>query len=89
MRHLWHRNIILLFEVIDDPTADDIGLVLEFCTGGRSMEYDEEEHRFISSVTGGVLPETTAAKYFRDVANGLVYLCKNMGWRKFISKGKF
>ena len=74
MRHLWHRNVVLLFEVMDDPTADSIGLVMEYCSGGCSMAYNEEEQRFISPATGGGLPEPLAAKYFDDVARGLAYL---------------
>ncbi len=29
MRHLYHRNIVLLFEVISDPTEDTIFMVME------------------------------------------------------------
>ena len=74
MRRLWHRNIILLFEVLDDTSAESIGLVMEFCSGGCSMSYDEADRRFVSSATGGVLPEPLAA----DTSMGLLagfYIC--------------
>jgi [calcium/calmodulin-dependent protein kinase] kinase len=74
MRRLWHRNIILLFEVLDDTSAESIGLVMEFCSGGCSMSYDEADRRFVSSATGGVLPEPLAAQYFDGIARGLLYL---------------
>ena len=74
MRHLWHRNVVLLFEVLDDSSTERIGLVMEFCSGGCSMNYDEADRRFISSTTGSVLPEPLAARYFGGIAQGLLYL---------------
>ena len=65
MRHLWHRNVVLLFEVLGDSSTESIGLVMEFCSGGCSMNYDEADRRFISSTTGSVLPEPLAARYWR------------------------
>lgn len=29
MRHLYHRNVVLLFEVIDDPVEDSIFMIME------------------------------------------------------------
>lgn len=29
LRHLYHRNVVLLFEVMDDPVDDHIFLVME------------------------------------------------------------
>jgi calcium/calmodulin-dependent protein kinase kinase 2 len=29
MRHLYHRNVVLLFEVIDDPDEDCLYMILE------------------------------------------------------------
>lgn len=29
MRHLYHRNVVLLFEVISDPAEDTIFMVME------------------------------------------------------------
>lgn len=32
LRHLYHRNVVLLFEVLDDPVDDHIFLVMEVQT---------------------------------------------------------
>lgn len=32
MRHLYHRNVVLLFEVISDPSEDTIFMVMEVRT---------------------------------------------------------
>jgi serine/threonine protein kinase len=29
MRHLYHRNVVLLFEVINDPSEDSIFMIME------------------------------------------------------------
>ena len=34
MRHLYHRNVVLLFEVLDDLDADHVGLVTEVSGSG-------------------------------------------------------
>jgi len=76
MRHLFHRNVVILFEVLDDLTSDYIGLVTELNSGGMCMAFDESTCRF-SSVKGGSSPgldEPTAARYFRDLVDGLAYL---------------
>ena len=37
MKKLSHPNVVRLVEVIDDPTADSLYLVMEQCTGGTMM----------------------------------------------------
>ena len=37
MKKLTHPNIVRLVEVMDDPTADSLYLVMECCTGGTMM----------------------------------------------------
>lgn len=40
MRHLYHRNISILFEVINDVDDDTVILVTEFMEGGSLMNYN-------------------------------------------------
>ncbi len=40
MRHLFHRNVSILFEVIDDPEEDTVVLVTEYMSGGAVMNYN-------------------------------------------------
>ncbi|KAL8516050.1 hypothetical protein ACS0TY_014648 [Phlomoides rotata] len=65
MKVLSHPNIVNLVEVIDDPTADHLYMVLEYVEG-----------KWVSEDTGpsGGLGEATARKYLRDVVSGLMYL---------------
>jgi hypothetical protein len=39
-RHLYHRHVVLLFEVIDDPQSNRLCLVLEYAAGGATMAFD-------------------------------------------------
>jgi serine/threonine protein kinase len=74
MKHLFHRNIVVLFELLDDPEYDRICLVLEVMAKGELMKYDEANCVFISPLTGGAVPEDIAARHLRDIASGLEYL---------------
>ncbi|EWM27250.1 ser thr kinase [Nannochloropsis gaditana] len=74
MRHLYHRNVVLLFEVINDPSEDSIFMIMEYLEGGISMDYDKKTKRFRSPLTGGVLPPPTACKLFFGLVAGLQYL---------------
>lgn len=79
MRHLWHRNIILLFEVLDETEDEDgdgaLCMVLELMGGGPSMKRVEGglPGAFETS-KGGVWAEDEAKFLFRDLCSGLSYL---------------
>lgn len=77
MRRLFHKSIILLFEVIDDPDHDSLYLVLEYMDGGVAMEWDSSAMRFLSSSPDhqdGAIPERRAAVCFAGLAEALLYL---------------
>lgn len=74
MRTLYHRNIALLFEVIESETNDKIYMVVELMSGGPCMVFDPETKRFDSPITGGTATEELAQSYFRDVLEALKYL---------------
>ncbi|KAK6144453.1 hypothetical protein DH2020_021273 [Rehmannia glutinosa] len=65
MKVLSHPNIVNLVEVIDDPTADHLYMVLEYVDGKWVCE---------GAGPPGGLGEETARKYLRDVVSGLMYL---------------
>ena len=65
MKRLQHRNVVSLFEVIDDLDGDKFYMVQEFMELGPVMterEYNQP------------LPPAVARAYFRDVLCGLEYL---------------
>ncbi|RLN53421.1 hypothetical protein BBJ28_00009575, partial [Nothophytophthora sp. Chile5] len=73
MRSLYHRNIVLLFEVIED-SSDKIYMVLEYMVQGPCMVYRSNTKDFYSHATGGTLSEELARAYLRDILLGLEYL---------------
>ncbi|TDH65498.1 hypothetical protein CCR75_006704 [Bremia lactucae] len=75
MRSLYHRNIVLLFEVIDAADeSDKLYMVLEYMAAGPCMVYRPSSKDFVSRVTGGVLGEDLARSYLSDILYGLQYL---------------
>ncbi|TMW56370.1 hypothetical protein Poli38472_006380 [Pythium oligandrum] len=74
MRSLYHRNIVLLFEVIEAEDDDKIYLVLEYMPTGPCMVFKKEAQEFTSPITQGVLTEELAQAHTRDILNGLSYL---------------
>lgn len=51
MRNLYHRNISILFEVINDIDDDSVVLVTEYMAGGCVMEYDSSLKSYIYSIS--------------------------------------
>ena len=53
-RSLYHRNVVILFEVLDDfgVASDEIGLVLELCSFGPCMTFIPEDCRFRAGAHG-------------------------------------
>lgn len=76
LRRLWHRNVVLLMEVIEDIEGEgqELCLVMEALLGGCPMKYVAEENVFRSPATGGVCGEALARRHFRDLCKGLRYL---------------
>jgi [calcium/calmodulin-dependent protein kinase] kinase len=68
MKKLAHPNIVGLIEVIDDPSARHVYLVLEFVQLGALMP---------ESVNAVPFTLSTARKYFRDILSGLECLHVN------------
>ncbi|KAH9256619.1 hypothetical protein BASA81_005123 [Batrachochytrium salamandrivorans] len=69
MKDLHHRNVVELIDVIDDPKADQLYIVQEYCALGAVME----------NLEGSIpLDESTARKYFRDLLCGIDYLHTNL-----------
>lgn len=65
MKRLNHDNVVNLIDVIDDPKAEQLYLVQEYCQMGAIME----------NLEGNTpLSEPTARKYFRDLLCGIDYL---------------
>ena len=64
MKKLVHPNVVRLHEVIDDPRANAIYMVTEYCVNGPVLE----------GARSTALPEGLARKYFRDIVTGLHYL---------------
>lgn len=74
MRALYHRNVVLLFEVIESDDCDKIYMIMELMAGGPCMAYSPDTKRFASQATRGPLSEALAQAYTRDVLEGLRYL---------------
>ncbi|OQR92600.1 ser/thr kinase [Thraustotheca clavata] len=70
---LYHRNIVLLFEVINDPSNDKIWMVLELMQG-PCMLWNSEDKVFHSPITNGVLTEEVARTHVLDIIHGVEYL---------------
>ncbi|KAF9139258.1 hypothetical protein BG015_002116 [Linnemannia schmuckeri] len=66
MKKCIHPNVVRLIEVIDDPNARKIYLVLEYMEGGEVRWKDAEEKP--------ILPLDDARTIFRDIVLGLEYL---------------
>ncbi len=67
MKKLHHRNVVQLYEVIDDPNADRLFLVLQYIERGPIASVNE-------SGTCVPIPSDRLAKYFRQAVTGLQYL---------------
>ncbi|KAL3671533.1 hypothetical protein V7S43_003453 [Phytophthora oleae] len=74
MRSLYHRNIVLLFEVIEADDSDKLYMVLEYMACGPCMVYRPDTKDFYSRVTGGILPEELVRNYVSDILLALQYL---------------
>ena len=65
--HLKHRNLVTLYEVIDDPSHHTLYLVLEYCERGPLLKAGKDKpYEPIS--------EEANRRATRDVLRGLEYL---------------
>jgi serine/threonine protein kinase len=62
MKKLNHPNVIRLYEVIDDPSSDNLYLVMEYMHGGPCFVRNQSPLR-----------EDKARQYFREILLGLEY----------------
>jgi serine/threonine protein kinase len=87
MKKLSHPNLVAMYEVIDSPESDMLYLVIEYCSGGEILTYQEDgtfrrkdprpasKHKqHAQGVVNGHFDEETAALYFVDILHGLAYL---------------
>jgi serine/threonine protein kinase len=60
MKVLAHKNLVRLIEIISDPECEFFYMVLEHIEGGPIMIYNQAKNRFVHSMTGRVMGESTA-----------------------------
>lgn len=66
MKLLAHKNLVRLLEIISDESCDSFYMVLEHIEGGPIMIYNQTKNRFVHSMTGSVMGESTARFYFHS-----------------------
>jgi len=71
MKKIDHPNIVNLIEMIDDPAAEKLYLVMELVPGGPIIQGSNKLADLIP------LPIEICRKYFRDIILGLDYLHKH------------
>mmetsp|Transcript_16657 Transcript_16657/g.23123 ORF Transcript_16657/g.23123 Transcript_16657/m.23123 type:complete len:513 (+) Transcript_16657:130-1668(+) len=69
MKLLHHPNIVKLYDVIEMPDRNKTCLVLEYVDGGELFDY---------ILTREKLPESEAARLFRQIVSGLAYCHRNL-----------
>jgi serine/threonine protein kinase len=75
MRTLYHRNIVLLFEVMEAVSTDKLYMIMEFMHHGPVMRFDPETKTFKSPLSEAYdLEEQVAKRHFRDICDGVAYL---------------
>ncbi|CAO1634173.1 unnamed protein product [Jaminaea pallidilutea] len=70
MKKLDHPNVISLFEVLDDPSRDELYMVVEYCPDGPVFDVKLHEQR-------QPLSESVARDYFVQILLGIEYLHSN------------
>ena len=73
LKKLRHKNIVTLYEVIDDEESNKMYMVLEYAGGGCALTISDQE----GEVVGDPLDLDTAQKYFRDLVSALRYSHRN------------
>ncbi|GAC98341.1 likely protein kinase [Pseudozyma hubeiensis SY62] len=70
LKKLHHPNVVQLFEVLDDPTKDNLYMVFEYCPDGTVIDVKP-------NVNTKPLPEDVARLYFVQILMGIEYLHEN------------
>jgi serine/threonine protein kinase len=65
LKKLAHRNVIRLHEIINDPTNDEIFLIMDFLGGGTLQEKLQER--------GVGFDEQSTREYFRQLISAVHY----------------
>jgi calcium/calmodulin-dependent protein kinase kinase 2 len=74
MKKLTHKNVVKLIDVIYDETTDKLYMIMDYCSKGSLMEWNEDTGRFYFPWTQDFVDESTTRKIFRDLVCGLEYL---------------
>lgn len=74
MKLLAHKNLVRLIEIISDEECEYFYMVLEHVEGGPIMRYNPQTNRFVHSMTGRVMGESTARRAFKNLVSGLAHM---------------
>jgi [calcium/calmodulin-dependent protein kinase] kinase len=86
MKSLHHRNLVHLFEVIDEEDADKLYLILENVRYGQIMDWHDDIRKYVAINTEGgdgaivlrngsnVITEQAARSYMKEIIDGLHYM---------------
>jgi calcium/calmodulin-dependent protein kinase kinase 1 len=77
MKLLAHKNLVRLVEIINDSESPNLYLVLEHVEGGPIMKHDPRTNKFVYTLTGFVMGESTARRAFHDLLSGLSFMHAN------------
>ena len=74
-----HKNIVKLFEIIDDDNEEDkLVLVMEYCSQRQMLNWSDEQVKFVPNKkmvdSNGFLPENLIKKAIVDAAAGLDFM---------------
>ena len=74
-----HKNIVKLFEIIDDDNEEDkLVLVMEYCSQRQMLNWSDEQVKFVPNKkmvdSNGFLPENLIKKAIVDGAAGLDFM---------------
>lgn len=77
MKKVQHPNVLKLYEIIDDDENDNLYLVLEYADKKQSLNYNEENQRFVLKDPDNPdkvsYDENDLRKIMRDLVSGLDY----------------
>lgn len=77
MKLLVHKNLVKLMEIIIDGDSPNLYLILEHVEGGPIMKHNPITNKFVYTLTGRVMGESTARRAFTDLLSGLAFMHAN------------